>query len=145
MNSCLLQSNFEHSDFALERLHIHKNIFRLKSGHFVWNGVGVCVPPVSSPTPLIFPSCLGPWRLGSCRAASFIHCSILISRGVRENQQISFALKSSFTMIAKSIGVAAGAAAVGLISYCIYFDQKRRNHPDFRKNLLTSTWVLGLK
>ena len=41
-------------------------------------------------------------------------------------------------MISKSLSIAAGAAAVGFIGYCVYFDHKRRSDPDFRKKLKES-------
>ena len=41
-------------------------------------------------------------------------------------------------MISKSLGIAAGAAAVGFIGYCVYFDHKRRSDPDFKKKLRES-------
>ena len=37
-----------------------------------------------------------------------------------------------------SVGVAAGAAAIGFIGYCIYFDHKRRSDPMFKQKLRES-------
>ena len=34
--------------------------------------------------------------------------------------------------------LAATCAAVGFAGYCVYFDHKRRSHPDFKKNLKES-------
>jgi len=42
----------------------------------------------------------------------------------------SFAMVTSTTL---SLGLSAAAAA--FIGYCVYFDHKRRSHPDFRKKL----------
>ncbi|XP_018012939.1 mitochondrial import receptor subunit TOM20 homolog [Hyalella azteca] len=39
-------------------------------------------------------------------------------------------------MVSKStIGVCAGVAGALFVGYCIYFDKKRRNDPDFKKRL----------
>ena len=35
--------------------------------------------------------------------------------------------------------VAAVGLGVGFVSYCLYFDQKRRNAPDFREKLRASS------
>jgi len=35
----------------------------------------------------------------------------------------------------KSLGLWAGLGTAALVGYCIYFDQKRRSHPDFRRKL----------
>ncbi|KAH8413997.1 hypothetical protein KR222_000700, partial [Zaprionus bogoriensis] len=34
-----------------------------------------------------------------------------------------------------SFGILAGLASAAFLSYCVYFDNKRRSHPDFKKNL----------
>ncbi|XP_064547457.1 mitochondrial import receptor subunit TOM20 homolog [Drosophila montana] len=34
-----------------------------------------------------------------------------------------------------SLGVVAGLASAAFLGYCVYFDSKRRNHPEFKKNL----------
>merc|ERR1712071_127638 len=41
---------------------------------------------------------------------------------------------ASMTMM-KQIGIVAGACGLGFLGYCIYFDQKRRRDPDFKKKL----------
>lgn len=35
----------------------------------------------------------------------------------------------------KSFGILAGLASAVFVGYCVYFDSKRRNDPDFKKNL----------
>ena len=35
----------------------------------------------------------------------------------------------------KSVGLWAGLGTAAVLGYCIYFDQKRRGHPDFRRKL----------
>lgn len=32
----------------------------------------------------------------------------------------------------------AGGLGLAFIGYCVYFDHKRRSHPDFKKNLIES-------
>ena len=39
-------------------------------------------------------------------------------------------------MDSKSLGILAGIGAAALISYCFYFDHKRRTSPDFKAKLL---------
>ncbi|EDV91283.1 GH17358 [Drosophila grimshawi] len=34
-----------------------------------------------------------------------------------------------------SLGLVAGLASVAIVGYCVYFDNKRRSHPEFKKNL----------
>ena len=42
----------------------------------------------------------------------------------------------NFNMNGKTVGICAGlAAATALVGYCVYFDQKRRSDPDFKKRL----------
>ena len=39
-------------------------------------------------------------------------------------------------MNGKTVGLCAGlAAATAFVGYCVYFDQKRRSDPDFKKRL----------
>ena len=43
-----------------------------------------------------------------------------------------------FNMIdfsSKSLGLWAGLGTAAFLGYCIYFDRKRRSHPDFRRKL----------
>ena len=40
----------------------------------------------------------------------------------------------------QSIGIACG---VGFLAYCIYFDHKRRNAPDYRDKVRASKYDLG--
>ena len=35
----------------------------------------------------------------------------------------------------KSVGLWAGLGTAALVGYCIYFDHRRRSHPDFRRKL----------
>ncbi|KAM8705913.1 hypothetical protein ACLKA7_010244 [Drosophila subpalustris] len=35
-----------------------------------------------------------------------------------------------------SFGILAGLASAAFVGYCVYFDKKRRSHPDFKKNLI---------
>ena len=35
----------------------------------------------------------------------------------------------------KSLGLWAGLGTAAVLGYCIYFDRKRRSHPDFRRRL----------
>ena len=40
------------------------------------------------------------------------------------------------TMISKgTLGICAGVAGAIFLGYCVYFDQKRRNDPNFKKKL----------
>lgn len=34
-----------------------------------------------------------------------------------------------------SVGILAGLASAVFVGYCVYYDKKRRNQPDFKKNL----------
>ncbi len=34
--------------------------------------------------------------------------------------------------------VAGGLGVAALLGYCIYFDRKRRSHPEFKQNLIAS-------
>ena len=44
--------------------------------------------------------------------------------------------QSAADMNGKTVGICAGlAAATALVGYCVYFDQKRRSDPDFKKRL----------
>merc|ERR1711962_1836591 len=45
-------------------------------------------------------------------------------------------VNSAMTMISKStIGICAGVAGALFIGYCVYFDKKRRNDPNFKRKL----------
>lgn len=37
-----------------------------------------------------------------------------------------------------TLGIAAGVAGTIFLGYCIYFDQKRRNDPDYKKKIRES-------
>lgn len=42
-------------------------------------------------------------------------------------------------MLTRNMGVAlAGGLGLAFVGYCVYFDQKRRSHPDFKKKLIES-------
>ena len=38
-------------------------------------------------------------------------------------------------MKASTVGIVSGLGAAAFIGYCVYFDHKRRSHPDFKKKL----------
>ena len=42
-------------------------------------------------------------------------------------------------MLSRNVGVAiAGGLGIAFLGYCVYFDRKRRNDPDFKKKLIES-------
>ncbi len=41
-------------------------------------------------------------------------------------------------MLSKEVAVVAGGVSLAFVGYCVYFDYKRRSHPDFKKNLAES-------
>lgn len=43
------------------------------------------------------------------------------------------------------LGLAFGVCGLALIGYCVYFDNKRRSDPDFKKKLRERECVLPLK
>ena len=44
-------------------------------------------------------------------------------------------------MLSNKMSVAiAGGLGVAFLGYCVYFDHKRRSHPDFKKNLVESNF-----
>ena len=51
-------------------------------------------------------------------------------------------------MLPKStLGIAAASAGIGFVLYCIYFDRRRRNDPNFKQKLkereyLTCVWAI---
>ena len=38
-------------------------------------------------------------------------------------------------LTSRNIGIWAGLGAAAFLGYCIYFDRKRRSHPEFRRKL----------
>lgn len=40
--------------------------------------------------------------------------------------------------ISKTLGIAAGVAGTIILGYCIYFDQKRRKDPEYKKRVRES-------
>jgi len=46
-------------------------------------------------------------------------------------------------MVGYSMGMAAALGGL-FVGYCIYFDHKRRSHPDFKKNLIASECPLNI-
>ena len=44
-------------------------------------------------------------------------------------------------MLSKNVTFIAGGVGLALLGYCVYFDRKRRSHPDFRKNLIESIYL----
>lgn len=40
-------------------------------------------------------------------------------------------------MISKSVAIA-GGLGLAFVGYCVYFDHKRRSHPDYRKRVIES-------
>lgn len=45
-------------------------------------------------------------------------------------------------MLTRNMGVAlAGGLGLAFVGYCVYFDKKRRSHPDFKKKLLESNSI----
>jgi import receptor subunit TOM20 len=47
-------------------------------------------------------------------------------------------LKDIINMLSKAWGIAAGAASLAFVGYCIYFDYKRRSDPLFKQKLRES-------
>jgi len=43
------------------------------------------------------------------------------------------------SILSKNLGtIIAGGLGVAFVGYCVYFDHKRRSHPDFKKTLIES-------
>jgi import receptor subunit TOM20 len=43
----------------------------------------------------------------------------------------------------RSVGLWAGLGTAAILGYCIYFDRKRRSHPDFRRKLREKRKAVG--
>ena len=42
-------------------------------------------------------------------------------------------------LLSRNVGVAvAGGLGLAFLGYCVYFDHKRRSHPDFKRKLIES-------
>lgn len=42
-----------------------------------------------------------------------------------------------------TLGIAAGIAGTLFLSYCIYFDKKRRSDPEYKKKIRESEYITG--
>ena len=62
---------------------------------------------------------------------AFLKFPVRLCREVLVNKTGSKQLK----MMRSNLGVVAATAGAAFIGYCIYFDHKRRNAPDFKKKL----------
>lgn len=45
------------------------------------------------------------------------------------------------SILSKNLGtIIAGGLGVAFLGYCVYFDHKRRSHPDFKKRVIESKY-----
>jgi hypothetical protein len=47
-------------------------------------------------------------------------------------------------MLSKGVAIA-GGLGLAFFGFCVYYDHKRRSHPDFRKNLIASNLKFFLR